>query len=270
MANVQTKANVTATTKATATTKTRKPAKPAVKAKAKPATQKAAEREIVNKVQPIGSTNTPQPKAPAKAKATTEPAKPAQPSTGNADFDKQYGVGKVDTLPEDFRTLSAYERMERINGAEADVRTSWHQIAKYYGYSVVPVIQDLAAADKWPTKDRTNRKGEVMKDAENKPIRVPCTYKEVYQQEKDANLKAIGHWVNTAANRFSEYKPEDHPNKRKANASSGTGTNADLKPKTRKSSLELAIEYVAGLTEDEIKKFIADPFVKDALKDYLK
>ena len=266
---------------AKATTKTRKATaapKAAPKAKAKaPAKAAPKAREISNKVKPLGTTDIPQPKAPAKAapkkaapkaSSTTAPKGPVKPSTGDATLDKRYGVGQSDTLPEDFRGLDTYSVIERINGDEADLKTNWNQIAKFYGFSVVPVIESLVAAGKWPTKDKTNRKGEVMKDNNDNAIKVPCTYKEVYNAEKEANVPAIGHWVNRASNRFAEYKPEDL--KRASNAKTGPKADKDLKAKKRKSSLELAIEYVAGLDEKEIEQFISDPLVKDALKKYLK
>ena len=277
MANM--KAKATNQIKANTNTKTAAPkASTAPKAKAnvaagnKPADKAGApvkaNREVINKatVNPVA----PQPanknaKPSAPPKASTKTATTIKISTGNDKLDKDNGVGQVETLPEDFRTIDTHKRLEKINGAEADVEMNWKALAKFYGFSVKPIMAELVAAGKWPTKDKTNKKGEVIKDASGQPVKLPMPYKAVYDEEKESNLKAVGYMVNRAANRFAAYKPKEL---RRATGSGGARVGAGAK--RRKSSLELACEYVAGLTDKEIKSFLADELVNGALAPYLK
>jgi len=221
---------------------------------------------VVNKARPMSAAPTDKPKAaPAAAKPVktaapkkTQPAQPIQISTGNAELDKKYGVGQTTTLPTEIQSKTASDRIGTVYAAGVDVDTQWEQVARFYGFSVVPLIKELVLEGVWPNKETADAKGNKKQ--------VPQSYKEVYNTEKEAKMVAIGHWVNRASERFSHYKPEQLKRKATATTQSGKRTIA----KRQQSGLERAKEFIAGLTDAEIKELIADEFVNAALKPYLK
>ena len=66
--------------------------------------------------------------------------------------------------------------------------TRWGAMAVTYDYSVVGLIDDLMADNKWPS----NRPG----------------YKKMYEAERTTGQRGVGHFINTASERFAHYKKE--------------------------------------------------------------
>ena len=253
--------------KAKAAPKTSKPAaKPAAKAKASPfkkavrteGNKPETVREVINKVEPQGAAIS-KGTAP-KAKPTTSTSTAAKITTGNDELDKKLGVGAVETLPENLRSTTTKERIGDVIMKEADVAVAWKQLAAYYGFSVIPVIAELVEAKEWPTKQQT-KGGKPAVDANGEPVLVPVPYKDVYAEEKKAGQNAIGYWVNRAANRFSEYKPEELKKGRKEAAKKAAAKKKDA----AKTNLQKAVAAFERLTEDEVKAFMNDELVKATL-----
>ena len=217
---------------------------------------------MINKVEPQGA-------AIKKGTAPKVAPKVANPvtaatitiSTGDDAIDKKLGVGAIETLPENLRTVSTKERVGDVIMKEADVAVAWKQLAAYYGFSVVPVMAELVKANEWPTKQAV-KGGKPQTDANGEPVLVPMPYKDVYAEEKKAGQNAIGYWVNRAANRFSEYKPEELKKGRKEAAKKAAAKKKDA----AKTNLQKALAAFEKLTEAEVKQFMADDLVKSTIE----
>ena len=67
----------------------------------------------------------------------------------------------------------------------------WEKLAIVYNYSVVGLIADLDSAGLWPTDPQTGR---------------TLGYKRVYNAERTLGQRDVGHFVNVAANMFSDLR----------------------------------------------------------------
>ena len=68
---------------------------------------------------------------------------------------------------------------------------NWEEMAEKYNYSVVGLIAELDRAGKWKRDPQTGR---------------TLGYKRVYNAERTLGQRDVGHFVNVAANMFSDLR----------------------------------------------------------------
>ena len=252
------------TATATATATTNNAAAPVAKAA-------APVREVSNKVKPQGtdpavkSAKPTAQAAPNAAKATAQAAPVIAISTGNDKLDKEYKVGDQSILPQEYIGKPVVDQLKEAYISEEKGQLGWKQLANYYGWSIKPIQAAMIATNDWPMVTK--------KDAKGKETTKPMGYKAIYNEEKEAGTPGLGYWLNRAANRFAEHKPEAL--RRNANKSQTIkpgdkkyigGTNPR---KDRKSNFDIACDIIAGMEPQTVAALIKNIHVNDALRDYL-
>lgn len=146
--------------------------------------------------------------------------------------------------------------------AENTIKGAWQPIATQFGFSVSGLTAALHAEGRWP--DKLNNKGEAIAvDG----LTCPAGYKSVYDMEREAGTKGVGHMVNTASRMFAKFNPElkqkrEEALAKKAAESASNAGAATASEKTVDEILLAMSKLAAKLSPEDLKSWLeTDPSV---------